>query len=215
MLTPISGKIEVLNSKGKIGVLIEEHFDPLEFRIFNKFFPEQAYEVEYLSYLWGQEKLTFGSNAEDNEVKHLVDITADVTKVKASDYKCIICIGAYAMDRLRYQEKVKKGQENSAPAVVFIREAMAESNVKVGVICHGLWLLSATELLKGRQVTCAHNLISDIENAGANIIYDEEKEQTADIVIDGNLITGRHPGIVDLFVETIIKEVEKKQPSLV
>ncbi len=205
----------VTEMKGKIGVLIEDHFDPFEFRKFNEYFPQQGYEVEYISYLWGQEKLTFGSNPEDNEVKHIVDVNADVTKVKPSDYQAIICIGAYAMDRLRYQDKVKKGQPNNAPAVVFISQAMKEPTVKVCAICHGLWLLSVTDLLKGRQVTCAHNLISDVENAGADLIYDEEKEQTADIVIDGNLITGRHPGMVDLFVETIVKELEKKQPSLV
>lgn len=196
-------------SKGKIGVLIEEHFDPFEFRRFNEYFPEQGYEVDYLSYLWGQPELHFGSNPEDNIVKERVTVTSDVTKVSPTDYKAIIAIGAYAMDRLRYQEKVKKGQKNNAPAVVFISQAMAEPNVKVGVICHGLWILSVTDLLKGRKVSCAHNLISDVENAGAEIIYDEENEQTADIVIDGNLITGRHPGVVDIFVETIVKELEK------
>ncbi len=196
-------------SKGKIGVLIEDHFDPFEFRRFNEYFPQQGYEVEYLSYLWGQSELHFGSNAEDNVVKERVTVTADVTKVSPADYKAIIAIGAYAMDRLRYQEKVKKGQKNAAPAVVFISQAMAEPNVKVCAICHGLWILSVTDLLKGRKVTCAHNLISDVENAGGEIIYDEELEQTATIVIDGNLITGRHPGIVDLFIETIVKELEK------
>ncbi len=119
------------------------------------------------------------------------------------------------MERLRYQDKVSKGKPNNAPGVVFISQAMKEPTVKVCAICHGLWLLSVTDLLKGRQVTCAHNLISDVENAGADLIYDKEKEQTADIVIDGNLITGRHPGMVDLFVETIVQELEKKQPSLV
>ena len=31
--------------KGKIGILIEDHFDPFEFRDFNRFFPSQGYEV--------------------------------------------------------------------------------------------------------------------------------------------------------------------------
>ena len=38
-------------TKGKIGVLIEEHFDATEFRRFNEYFPAQGYEVEYLSHL--------------------------------------------------------------------------------------------------------------------------------------------------------------------
>ena len=36
-------------TKGKIGVLIEDHFDQTEFRKFNSFFPEQGYQVVYLS----------------------------------------------------------------------------------------------------------------------------------------------------------------------
>ncbi len=195
-------------NNGKIGVLIEDHFDPFEFRRFNEYFPQQGYEVEYISYLWGNKELKFGSNAEDNVVKEYVTVTTDVNDVNPADYQAIICIGAYAMDRLRYEEKVKKGQKNNAPAVVFISKAMQEPDVKVCAICHGLWLISVTDLLKGRQVTCAHNLISDVENAGADIIYEEDR--TADIVIDRNLITGRHPGMVDLFVETIVQEIAKK-----
>ncbi len=45
--------------KGKIGVVIEEHFDETEYRRFNEFFPEHGYEVEYISNLWGQPQLTF------------------------------------------------------------------------------------------------------------------------------------------------------------
>ena len=41
-------------SKGKIGVLIEDHFDEIEYREFNQYFPEKGYEVVYLSHLWGQ-----------------------------------------------------------------------------------------------------------------------------------------------------------------
>ena len=38
-------------SKGKIGVLIEDHFDEIEYREFNQFFPDPGYEVVYLSHL--------------------------------------------------------------------------------------------------------------------------------------------------------------------
>lgn len=197
-------------NKGKIGVLIEDHFDPFEFRKFNEYFPQQGYEVEYISYLWGNKELHFGSNPEENLVKERVTVSTDVNDVNPTDYKAIICIGAYAMDRLRYQDKVRQGQQNNAPAVMFISKAMKEPNVKVCAICHGLWLLSVTDLLRNRKVTCAHNLISDVENAGATIVYDVENEQTATIVIDDNLITGRHPGMVDIFVETIVQEIEKQ-----
>ncbi|MDJ0736285.1 MAG: DJ-1/PfpI family protein [Nostocaceae cyanobacterium] len=196
------------SQKGKIGVLIEEHFDGTEFRRFNEYFPTQGYEVDYISHLWGNPELRFGSNPENDEIEYHVTVTTEVKDVEPTDYKGIICIGAYAMDRLRYQVNVRKGQKNQAPAVVFLRKAMATDNVKVGTICHSLWLLCAdTDMLKGRKVTCAHNIICDVENAGAEIVY--EGDATADLVIDGNLITGKHPGMVEEFMEAFVKEIEK------
>jgi protease I len=116
-----------------------------------------------------------------------------------SGYKGIVAIGAHAMDRLRYQEKLTKGQKNKAPAVVFLRRVMADRHLKVGTICHGLWLWCAdAELLRGRRVTCAHNIVCDVENAGATVVF--EGDGTADVVVDGNLITARHPGVNERFM---------------
>jgi putative intracellular protease/amidase len=193
--------------KGKIGVLIEEHFDSTEFRRFNEYFPEKGYEVEYISHLWGNAELTFGSNPENDQIEYHAVVSTEVNDVAPADYKGIICIGAYAMDRLRYQVTVKKGQKNQAPAVEFLRKAVKEPQVKLGTICHSLWLFCADpDLLTGKKVTCAHNIICDVENAGAEIVY--EGDVTADLVIDGNLITGKHPGMVDQFMETFVKEIE-------
>src|SRR5437899_2514035 len=125
--------------KGKIGVLIEAHFDETEFRRFNEFFPAHGYEVEYITHLWGQNKLTFKGNDFTEEVT----VTKEVTDVNLTDYKAFILIGGYAMDRLRYQEHPHEGQPNRAPAVEFLRKAvraMDLGQVKIGTICHALWL---------------------------------------------------------------------------
>lgn len=194
---------------GKIGVLIEEHFDPTEYRKFNEYFPGRGYQVEYLSHLWGQPQLRFGSNPENDVVEEHVVVTTEINDTRLTDYKGIICIGGYAMDRLRYQVSPKKGQPNQAPAVEFIRHAMHTAGLKVGTICHSLWLLcAAPSLLSGRRVTCAHNLIADVEGAGADVVFDGD--QTADMVIDGDLISGKHPGMVDAFMRVFVAEIEKQ-----
>jgi putative intracellular protease/amidase len=164
--------------------------------------------VEYLSHLWGNPELTFGSNPEDKGiVEEHVTVSTEINTVDPSDYKGILLIGAYSMDRLRYQANLKKGQPNMAPAVVFLRKAVAEGT-KIGTICHSLWLFCADpSLLKGCKVTCAHNIICDVENAGGEVIF--EGDQTADLVIDGNLISGKHPAVTDQFMETFLAEVEK------
>jgi len=194
-------------NKGKIAVLIEDHFDGTEYRRFNEFFPQQGYQVDYVSHLWNQPALTFGNNPDEGVVDLHATVTTEVNNVKPQDYAGIILIGAYAMDRLRYQEKVKPGQPNQAPAVRFLREAMKQQ-VPVGTICHSMWLLCADPaLLKGRKVTCAHNIICDVENAGGEVVY--QGDQSADIVVDGNLISGKHPAVVDVFMQTFIEQMEK------
>lgn len=200
--------------KGKIGVLIEAHFDETEYRRFNEFFPEHGYEVEYLTHLWGQNQLTFKGNDFTQEAT----VTKEVASVDLADYTAIILIGGYAMDRLRYQEHPRPGMSNQAPAVAFLRravEAMDRGYVKVGTICHSLWLFcAAPETLRGRKVTCAHNIMGDVENAGGILIYDGD--QLIDTCVDGNLITARHPGVVEAFMQVFLAEIEKKalQPAM-
>ena len=196
--------------KGKIGVLIEDHFDQTEFRRFNEYFPAQGYQVEYISHLWNNSELTFGANPDTGVVEDHVTVTTEINDVAPADYKGIICIGAYAMDRLRYQVSVKKGQKNQAPAVVFLRKALQTDGLKIGTICHSLWLFCAdSDLIKGRKVTCAHNIICDVENAGAEVIY--ENDATADLIVDGSLISGKHPGVVDKFMEVFVAEIQKQE----
>jgi protease I len=194
-------------SKGKIAVLIEDHFDQTEFRKFNEFFPAHGYEVEYISHLWGNPQLKFGGNPDNGVIEEHVTVKTEVNDVDPSDYKGIIAIGAYATDRLRYQSNPKKGQKNQAPAVVFLRKAVDNPDVKLGTICHSLWLFCAdSDLLRGKKVTCAHNIVCDVENAGAEVVF--EGDGTADLVIDGNLISGKHPAVTDRFMETFIREIE-------
>lgn len=189
--------------KGKIAVLIEEHYDPFEFRSYNNYYPAIGYDVEYITHLWGNPTVVYTSNPTDGKIEESVTVTKCVTKTEPSEYKGIMVIGAYAMDRLRYQVSVAPGQPNMAPAVVWMRKAMAE-NIVVGHICHSLWLFcAAPELLKGRKVTCAHNIVCDVENAGGDIVY--EGDGTAEIVVDGNLVCGKHPGMLDLFNSTFEK----------
>src|SRR5271156_537766 len=198
-------------NKGRIGVLIEEHFDQTEFKKFNEFFPEHGYQVVYMSQLWDNPSLYFRANPDDGVADSDVTVTTDVDTVNVADYRGFLLIGAYAMDRLRYQVNPRKGEPNMAPAVQFLRKIMATPGLKLGTICHSLWLLCADRtLLAGRRVTCAHNIICDVENAGGDVIFDGDK--TTDLVIDGDLITGKHPGVTDMFLAAYIGEIEKTRP---
>ena len=181
----------------KVLVLVEEHYDETEYNVFNDFFPKEGIKVEYGSYLWENESLTF----EGNDKNSKVTVNTCVSKVDLNDYAGLILIGGYAMDRLRYETKL--GATNQAPAVELLRKAvvrMDNNQLAIGTICHSLWLFCAdTNLLKEREVTCAHNIACDVSNAGGKIMV--EDGDTVELHQQGLLITGKHPGCVNIFVE--------------
>ncbi len=207
--------MSVTNShkKGRIGVLIEAHFDENEYRAFNEYFPRNGYEIDYISHLWGQPQLTFRGNDFTEEVT----VSVEINDIEPTDYDAIILIGAYAMDRLRYEVNPKEGQPNQSPAVQFLRAAvrsMDAGRLKIGTICHSLWLFcAAPELLKGRKVTCAHNLIYDVQNAGGIVMF--EGDGTKNVQIDGNLITAKHPNVTYEFMNVVAEEIEKQKLAVV
>jgi len=170
-------------------MLVETHFDEIEFRRFNEYFPAHGYEIEYLSYLRGQPALTFV----EIDLAERVMVSVDVNAVELSDYAGIVLIGAYAMNRLR--------------------QAMATEGLTVGTINHGPWLFcAAPDLLEGRRVTSAHNIMYDVVNAGG--VYAFDGDQGADTVVDGNLVTGRHPMVLDTFLDAFLGQVEAAQGAL-
>ena len=59
-----------------------------------------------------------------------------------------------------------------------------------------------------RQFAFNHGIVCDVENAGAEVVYADDG--TANLVIDGNLITGKHPEGVDAFMAAFVDEIEKK-----
>ncbi|WP_435106073.1 DJ-1/PfpI family protein [Arhodomonas sp. AD133] len=190
--------------KGRIGVVVESHFDEIELIKFQEFFPAHGYEIVFMSYLWDKPELTFTGN----DFTHKVVVRTDITKVDLSRFDGIILIGGYAMDRLRYTTKVNPDGTSSAPAVEFLRKVVETDRIKVGTICHSLWLFTAApDLLAGKKVTAAHNILSDVRNAGG--LVQIEDNQAVDTFVDGNLVSGKHPDVVDEFMQVYLSELEK------
>jgi len=188
----------------KVLVLIEEHYDETEFNVFNSFFPANGVEVDYASYLWGNDALEFEGNDKTSKVK----VELCVSRIDLSSYKGLILIGGYAMDRLRYQPTLA-GDRNTAPAVELLRSAvqrMDAGQLSIGTICHSLWLFCADPaLIQGRRVTCAHNIVCDVVNAGGQLVV--ANGETVETHADGLLITGKHPGCVDVFNQLFLDTI--------
>ena len=63
----------------------------------------------------------------------------------------------------------------------FVREF---ADKPIAVICHGAWILTDADLVRGKKMTSYPSLKTDLKNAGATWV-DEE------VVVDGNLVSSR------------------------
>lgn len=178
----------------KIGILIESDFYEKEIFYYEHRFAEEGVELHWLTRLWGQPSLTFTGH------EYKVPFTAWESFEGMSDeelrsYAAIIVPSAFVSDRLRYSEDLGR----LAPATEFVQRAFAEPTILKGIICHGMWLISTVpELVRGRPVVGHPNLYGDIRNMGA--IYTDQ-----DVVVDGDLVTGRTGGHCHLFAHKIIE----------
>ncbi|WP_343674499.1 type 1 glutamine amidotransferase domain-containing protein [Chitinophaga sp.] len=119
------------------------------------------------------------------------DRTAD--KIKVSDYDAVfIPGGAWNPDNLRYDKDVIK----------FLQD-FNKSGKLIAAICHAPVVLASADILKGKKLTGYWNIQVDLKNAGGTVL-----EQP--VVVDGNLITSRHPIDVAEFSRAVESWLAKK-----
>ena len=184
----------------KIGILLESDFYEPEIFYYQRRFAEEGAEVRLLTRLWGQPSLTFLGH-EFRAPIEVHDSFEDIDDDELRSYAAIIVPSGMVSDRLRYSEDP---QRQLPPATAFLRRAFAEPGVLKGIICHGMWLLApAPELVRGRPVVAHNNLYGDVTNMGA--IYTDE-----DVVVDGDLVTGRSGGHCHLFAHRIVEMLARE-----
>lgn len=178
----------------KIGILFESDFYEHEIWYYHYRFAEEGAEVHLMTRLWGQPSITFTGH-EYKVPMECHESFENMDDETLESFSAIIVPSAMVSDRLRYTEDINK----LPPATKFLQRAFAKENILKGIICHGMWLVAPVpELVKGRPVTCHNNLHGDIVNMGA--IYTDQ-----DVVVDGDLVTGRTGGHCHLFAKKIIE----------
>ncbi len=105
-------------------------------------------------------------------------------------FDALLIPGGYSPDKLRAHE---------AP-VTFVRD-FVQSGKPVFVICHGAQLLITAQVAQGRKMTGWTSIVQDIKNAGADY-----RDQS--VVIDDNLVSSRHPGDLDDFIEASLAQLD-------
>lgn len=117
-----------------------------------------------------------------------VEVDKLTSSVSADDYDALILPGGTVnADQIRI--------DKDAVALV---KGFAAADKPIGVICHGGWILTDADVLKGRTITSYISVKTDLINAGANWV-DEE------VVVDGNLISSRTPADLEAFNKALVE----------
>jgi protease I len=209
----------------KIAVLVETEFIPQEIAAYQTRFPELGATVHFMSRLWGNQSVRFVSDVDsvedaDRINRHqtslpTLEVNIDFQNVDINEYAAVIMAANYTSVRLRYFEPpagqpISPEQTRTAPAVQFFAKAMANPKIIKGLLCHGLWLLTPMpELLKGRRVICHEVVLADIANAGAVYV-----PSPTNIVVDGDMVTGRSGQDVNAFIDAIAQQIVRQEQGV-
>ncbi len=154
-------------------------------------------EFYYPYYRFKEQKIEIhisGPGSKHVSGKHGYEITIDepLAALRVENYDIIILPGGKAPEKLR-----------NHPAVIHLVKDAMDSGKIIASICHGAQILISANVLKGRKATCFSAIKDDIIAAGAKYL-----DQS--VVVDGNLITSRHPHDLPEFCREIFSAVEQK-----
>ncbi len=183
----------------KVAILVESDFYEPEIHYYQRRFLEEGVDLHFLTRLWGQASITFTGH-EWKVPFECHESFEDIDDAGLREYQAVIVPSGMVSDRLRYTDDVDK----LPPATEFLQRAFAEPSILKGIICHGMWLVAPTpELIRGRRVVAHNNLLGDIKNMGATYVNE-------DVVVDGDLVTGRSGGHCHLFAHKIIEMLAER-----
>lgn len=126
--------------------------------------------------------------------KHGIEMESDlkIDEVKEEDYDLLVIPGGRSPEHLRIE----------SPKSIELVKEFYESGKPISAICHGVQLLMSADLLDGKNATSYWSIRDDLENAGGTFI-DEP------VVVDGNLITSRHPEDLPDFMKKTLEKIKK------
>lgn len=170
--------------KNRLLTIVSKDFDDLEF-----FYPMIRLREQGASVVIASE-----TAKETIKGKYGLSTTSDIafSDVSIEEYDGILIPGGWAPDYLR----------RLAPVLDFVKY-MDENNRLIGIICHAGWVLSSADILKGRRVTSTPGIKHDLIHAGA--IWTDEPA-----VVDGNLVSGRRPPDLHLYLPKIIEVLDSQ-----
>lgn len=131
---------------------------------------------------------------------HHFTLNASFDAVKPQDYDALVIPGGRAPEYLRLD-----------PRVLDMTRHFAEAGKPIASICHGLQILAAADVLKGRRCTAYPAVGPECKAAGAQ--YQDIPVDQA--IVDGNLVTApawpAHPAWLAKFLEMLGTRIVHEQ----
>ena len=128
-----------------------------------------------------------GFNHHDKGDKTPVD--RPLAEASADDYDAIVLPGGV----------INPDQLRLAPEAIDFIRAFSQANKPIAAICHGPWTLINAGAVQGRRMTSWPSLETDLKNAGAEWVDEEE-------VVDRGLVTSRKPDDLPAFCAKMVEE---------
>jgi protease I len=130
---------------------------------------------------------------------HNFALNATFDAVKAKEYDALVIPGGRAPEYLRLNDKVLE-----------IVRHFAEAKKPIASICHGLQVLAAADVLKGKRCTAYPAVKPELIKAGAK--WGEVNDTYSNAYVDGNLVTAAawpgHPEWIRKFLDVLGTKIE-------
>lgn len=128
---------------------------------------------------------------------HNFTLNATFAEIKPEDYDALVVPGGRAPEYIRLNQKVLE-----------ITRHFAQANKPIAAICHGLQLLAAADVLRGKNCTAYPACGPDVRAAGG--VYVQIPVDEA--IVDGNLVTApawpAHPRWLAEFLKVLGTKIE-------
>jgi len=102
---------------------------------------------------------------------YAMDSDLTFADVKVADYDAVVCIGGRAPEYLRNDARVRA-----------ILQEFDRLGKWIFAICHGVQIVAAADLVRGRRVTCYEHVRLELETCGGTYVAEEA-------VRDGRLVS--------------------------
>lgn len=128
---------------------------------------------------------------------HNFALNYSFSDVKVSDYSGLVIAGGRAPEYLRLNQKV-----------IEIVKYFFSKNIPVAAICHGIQILTAADVVRGRKLTAYPAVGPEVTRAGGEF----QNIPVNGAYVDGNLVTSpawpAHPSFIREFLKVLGAKIE-------